>query len=300
WRGGMVLEPGIGIGLFPTLMPEGLREVSHVTGIELDPLTARIARLLQPRAKVLNQDFARTDLPAHFDLAIGNPPFSDRTVRSDRAFRSLGLRLHDYFIVKAIDRLKHGGLAAFVTSSGTMDKADATAREEVAKMADLIAAIRLPEGSFRADAGTDVVVDILFFRKRKAGEAEGDVSWLDRDEIRAASADEAAIRVNRWFATHPDFVLGTHATMSGLFGETYTCLPRGGVDLEQALDAAISLLPGALYDGEPEPIKDNAGEVDDSADMTNVAGHGVREGSFFVAKSTALMQMVDAAPVAIR
>ncbi|RUW95579.1 class I SAM-dependent methyltransferase, partial [Mesorhizobium sp. M2A.F.Ca.ET.037.01.1.1] len=94
WRGGRVLEPGIGTGLFPALMPAELRDRSHVTGVELDPVTARIARLLQPRARIVTGDFARTELPAQFDLVIGNPPFSDRTVRSDRALRSLGLRLH--------------------------------------------------------------------------------------------------------------------------------------------------------------------------------------------------------------
>ncbi|RWJ57405.1 MAG: class I SAM-dependent methyltransferase, partial [Mesorhizobium sp.] len=126
WRGGRVLEPGIGTGLFPALMPEELRSVSHVTGVELDPVTARIARLLQPRARIVTGDFARAELPARFDLAIGNPPFSDRIVRSDCALRSLGMRLHDYFIVKALRLLKSGGLAAFVTSHGTMDKADST------------------------------------------------------------------------------------------------------------------------------------------------------------------------------
>ncbi|NKK81244.1 lactate dehydrogenase, partial [Rhizobium leguminosarum bv. viciae] len=158
WLGGRVLEPGIGTGLFPALMSEPYRAAAYVTGIELDPVTARIASLLQPKARIIKGDFARTDLAPIYDLAIGNPPFSDRTVRSDRAYRSLGLRLHDYFIARSIDLLKPGALAAFVTSHGTMDKADTTAREHIAKSADLIAAIRLPEGGFRRDAGTDVVV----------------------------------------------------------------------------------------------------------------------------------------------
>lgn len=182
WRGGRVLEPGIGTGLFAAIMPEAFRDCAHVTGVELDPTTARIARRLQPRARILTGDFARTELPANFDLAIGNPPFSDRTIRSDRAYRSMGLRLHDYFIARSIDLLKPGGLAAFVTSHGTMDKADATAREHIAKVADLVAAIRLPQGSFRADAGTEVVVDILFFRKRKLGEPQGELAWVRSEE----------------------------------------------------------------------------------------------------------------------
>jgi N12 class adenine-specific DNA methylase/adenine-specific DNA methylase len=296
WRGGRVLEPGIGTGLFPALMPKNLRAVSHVTGIELDQVTARIARLLQPRAHIVTGDFARTELPASFDLALGNPPFSDRTVRSDRAYRSLGLRLHDYFIARSIDLLKPGALAAFVTSHGTMDKADTTAREHIAKVADLIAAIRLPEGSFRADAGTDVVVDILFFRKRKTGEPEGDRSWLDLDEVRAADGEEAAIRVNRWFARHPDFVLGTHATTSGPFGETYTCRPREGEEPATALDAAISLLPEALYDGEPTSIDL---DIDDGPAVDLPASRHVREGSYVFDLVRGLMQVIDGVPVAV-
>ncbi|MBB6469427.1 N12 class adenine-specific DNA methylase/adenine-specific DNA methylase [Aminobacter lissarensis] len=297
WHGGRVFEPGIGTGLFPALMPAELRHHVHVTGVEIDPVTTRIARLLRPHARIVNSDFARADLPAIFDLAIGNPPFSDRTVRLDRSYRAMGLRLHDYFIARSIDLLKPGGLAAFATSSGTMDKADSSAREHIARSANLVAAIRLPEGSFRADAGTDVVIDILFFRKRESGEAEGDVSWLDLDEVRPGHGDEGAIRVNRWFAHHPDFVLGTHATTSGPFGEAYTCRQRAGVDLEQALSRAISLLPEALYDREPEAV-----DVDATIDAVNddrPDDVAIREGSYFIAPNTALMQMVDGAPVTV-
>ncbi|MFG1428892.1 helicase-related protein [Roseixanthobacter glucoisosaccharinicivorans] len=300
WRGGRVLEPGIGTGLFPALMPERLREASHVTGIELDPVTARIVRLLRPRARIIAADFARTELPASFDLAIGNPPFSDRTVRSDRAYRSMGLRLHDYFIARAIDLLKPGALAAFVTSSGTMDKADASARDHIAKSADLVGAIRLPQGSFRAQAGTDVVVDILFFRKRKIGDAEADLSWIDLDEVRPATDDEGAIRVNRWFARHPNLVLGTHALASGPFGETYTCLPRGDEDVETELVAAVGLLPEAVYDGEPEVIDCDLEDADDSSPSDLPSDRHVREGSYVFDQSRGLMQVLDGESVALK
>jgi N12 class adenine-specific DNA methylase/adenine-specific DNA methylase len=299
WRGGRVLEPGIGSGLFPALMPDHLRDVSHVTGIELDPVTARIVRLLQPRGRIICGDFARTDLPKNFDLAIGNPPFSDRTVRSDRAYRALGLRLHDYFIARSIDLLKPGALAAFVTSTGTMDKADTTARAHIAKSADLIAAIRLPEGSMRGSAGTDVVVDILFFRKRKIGEDEGDLSWLELEEIQPATTDEGAIRVNRWFAQHPDFVLGTHALTSGPFGETYTCLPHKGAALETLLSAAINLLPESRYDGEPGVI-DFDEEDANAIVMAGADDCHVREGSFVFDASHGLKQIIGGEPVAVK
>ncbi|PPQ16137.1 lactate dehydrogenase [Bradyrhizobium sp. AC87j1] len=298
WRGGRVLEPGIGTGMFPALMPPVLREVSQVTGVELDPVTARIARLLQPRARIVTGDFARSELPARFDLVIGNPPFSDRTVRSDRKLRSLGLRLHDYFIVKAIKLLKPGGLAAFVTSHGTMDKADGSARALIAKHADLLSAIRLPEGSFRADAGTDVVVDILFFRRRKHGEPEGDLSWLELEEVRPATEDEGAIRVNRWFACHRHLVLGAHALTSGPFGEIYTCVPSDE-DLATALDDAITRLPVAIYNGEPEAIdSDDECEASPAKSESSVSLTS-REGSYLLDHRHGLMQILDGKPVAV-
>ncbi|MBN8955870.1 MAG: N-6 DNA methylase [Rhizobiales bacterium] len=300
FRGGRILEPGIGTGLFPALMPDELCAVSHVTGVELDPVTARIARLLHPRAAILNADFARVGLPQHFDLAVGNPPFSDRTVRSDPAFRGLGLRLHDFFVAKALRLLKPGGLAALVTSHGTLDKADASARRHIAEAADLVGAIRLPEGSFRADAGTDVVVDIVFFRKRGVGEAARDVAWLDLAEVRAATADEGAIRVNGWFPQQQEMVLGIHALTSGPYGETYTCNPRRGADLGVALAAAVNRLPEAIYDGEPEAVDpDTEGDTPQVAAVT-ADGATIREGSYVVGAGAALMQMLDGAPVVVK
>jgi N12 class adenine-specific DNA methylase len=287
---------------FASLMPEPLRAVSHVTGVELDPVTAKIARLLHPRARIVNEDFARVALPSPFDLAIGNPPFSDRTVRSDPAFRSLTLRLHDFFIVKAIDRLKAGGLAAFVTSHGTMDKGDTRARQHLAGMADLIAAIRLPEGSLRAAAGTDVVVDILFFRKRQANEVPRPPAWLDLAEVRAADAEAGAISVNEYFVAHPEMVLGVHDLTRGIHGpdETYTCRPIAGRDLGELLANAIEHLPEGLYDGEPEPIGADADDDETPMRAGRAAdGATIREGSYFIGAATELMQIVDGVPVLV-
>ncbi|MGR9202177.1 helicase-related protein [Rhizobium leguminosarum] len=297
FKGGRILEPGIGAGMFPALMPQPLSQTSHVTGVEVDPVTARIVRLLQPRARIINGDFAMTDLPAHFDLAIGNPPFSDRVVRSDPRFRSLGLRLHDYFIAKATDRLKPGGIAAFVTSCGTMDKADARARTYIAGLCDLVGAIRLPEGSFRADAGTDVVVDILFLRKRLVGENPGDNSWLELADVEVAGERVETVRINRWFVDRPDMVLGRHAIASGPYGETYTCLANGG-DLETVLCGAIERLPAGIIGSEVTQIDfDLENEV--AGAMERSDDRHLREGSYLIGKATALMQVVGGSTVAV-
>jgi adenine-specific DNA methylase len=166
FAGGRVLEPGMGTGLFFALLPAVLRDACRLTGIEYDPVTARIARLVHPQARVRCEDYTRSTLSEPFDLAIGNPPFSDRVVRADPATRALRLRLHDSFISSSIARLRPGGIALFVTSTGTMDKAGTTARDHIAGMADLVGAVRLPEGSMQADAGTSVVVDLLVFQRR--------------------------------------------------------------------------------------------------------------------------------------
>ena len=134
---------------------------------------------MHPEARVRCEDYTRSNLAGRFDLAIGNPPFSDRVVRADPVTRALGLLLHDYFIARSIARLRPGGIALFVTSTGTMDKTSTTAREHIAGMADLVGAVRLPEGSMRASAGTEVVIDVLVFQRREAGQPPAGAA-LDR------------------------------------------------------------------------------------------------------------------------
>src|SRR5208283_422435 len=150
FSGGRVLEPGCGTGLFFALMPEALEDKTALTGVEMDPITARITKLLYPNAHIRAEDFTKARIPDSYDLVIGNPPFSSRTVRADDPAGQLSLSLHDYFIARSIGRLRPGGLAAFVTSRWTMDKADPTARTFLASMADLVGAVRLPEGAMRA------------------------------------------------------------------------------------------------------------------------------------------------------
>ena len=218
FAGGPILEPGCGSGLFFALMPEQLADKTSLTGIEADAATARIAKLLYPDAWIRHEDFTKARLPESYELVIGNPPFSDRTVRADDPAGRLHLSLHDYFIARAIERLKPGGLAAFVTSRWTMDKADQKAREHIALMADLIAAIRLPEGSMKAAAGTDVVVDVLFLQKRAAQPAPCQTSigaaWDTLAEVLPAEEGDGVLSINRYFLDHPEMVLGRHARTS--------------------------------------------------------------------------------------
>ena len=217
FTGGSVLEPGCGTGLFMSLMPEPLAGKTSLTGIEADPITARIANRLFPDAWIRGEDFTKARIAETFDLVIGNPPFSDRTVRTTDPSGKLGLSLHDYFIARSVERLKPGGVAAFLTSRWTMDKTGTTARDHIAGMADLIGAVRLPQGAMMAAAGTDVVVDILFLQKRRPGQEPSGLLWDSVAEAVPADDGEDALCVNRYFAEHPEMVLGEHARTSSAF-----------------------------------------------------------------------------------
>ena len=309
FTGGRVLEPGMGTGLFFALLPASLHEACQLTGIEYDPVTARIARLVHPEARVRCEDYTRSHFAGRFDLAIGNPPFSGRVVRADPATRALGLLLHDYFIARSVARLRPGGIALFVTSTGTMDKTGTTAREHITGMADLVGAVRLPEGSMRATAGTDVVTDVLVFRRRADGEAPAGAAWIDPAPVENVAADEeaddtgstvsATIQVNRYFAEHPEMVLGEHAMRRGIYGPglAYTCLPRkDGVALETLLTEALDRLPAGIFAASAESAADtDTGDEPGIRAGTAADGATIKEGSYLLGPSGRLMQIADGA-----
>jgi N12 class adenine-specific DNA methylase len=334
FTGGRVLEPGMGTGLFFALLPEALRETTQLTGIEYDPITSRIARLAHPEARVRCEDYTRSKLAGGFDLAIGNPPFADRIVRTDPTTASLGLRLHDYFIARSIARLRPGGLALFVTSTGTMDKASTAAREHIAGMADLVGAVRLPEWTMRASAGTDVVIDVLVFQRRAEGQQPAGPGWtnladIELPDIAAGTGSEHAgpededvgviqpealhnasrprtWQINEYFAAHPEMVLGAHAFKRGVYGPepTYTCRARpGAAPLQDLLKSALDRLPAGIFVPSQESVATDD-PMDDEDVRTGTAADGatIKEGSYFVGKAGRLMQIVNGSPepVAIR
>ena len=293
FTGGAVLEPGCGTGLFLALMPEGIASRSSFLGVEADPTTARIARLVHPESDILHADFTLAKLPDGFDLAIGNPPFSSRTVRGIGQAGTLGLSLHDYFIARSVAHLRDGGLAAFVVSRYTMDKQDPAGREYIASMADLLAAVRLPAGAMRADAGTDVMVDVLFFRKRLAGETKRD-HWLGTTRLFEGmyGQDMVVGTGNQYFADHPEMVLGKAAAVSSPYGPTYTVLP-GATPIDMALATALEALPAGIYQPAPripspapsEPAYVPSYTVPDVDVGTAAEGATIKEGSYFLAAS---------------
>jgi N12 class adenine-specific DNA methylase len=296
FTGGQVLEGGMGTGLFLALMPEGMASKSSYFGVENCPTTARIARLLYPEETILESDFTQAQLPPDFDLAIGNPPFSNRVVQGAKGRPELSL--HDFFIARSIERLRAGGLAAFVVSRYTMDKQDKSARQYISSMADLLGAIRMPQGSMRADAGTDVVVDLLFFRKRHEGQPCAGVEWLNAS-FEAVTGDVKGGKINEYFAAHPDMALGKHAIVTSQFGPIYSLKASAERPLDIGLAEAIASLPENVYQA---PALTHADiEVDDTPRVivgTAKQGATIKEGSYFV-ENHKLYQVIDGGSVPV-
>jgi len=217
FTGGEVLEPGCGTGAFISQAPAG----ANMTGIEVEPTTAAIVTLLQPQATIRQESFAATNLPAgFFDLAIGNVPFSDVKLADPIDNPGRALSVHNHFIVKALRLTRPGGLVAVITSSYTMDSESATARAKMAGMADLVAAVRLPNGAHRAAAGTDALTDVLVFKRRDTGEPLSDDSWLQSvDQVLPATDGHLeTVCANQYWMDHPDAVLGRQVLRVGMYG----------------------------------------------------------------------------------
>ena len=239
---GNILEPSMGVGNFFGMLPESMKS-SRLYGVELDSITGRIAKQLYPKADITVAGFETTDRKDFFDLAVGNVPFGQYQV-SDRAFDKLGFSIHNYFFAKALEQVRPGGVVAFVTSRYTMDAKDSAARKYIAQRADFLGAIRLPNNAFRANAGTDVVSDIIFLQKRdRPIEIEPD--WVHL----GANADGFAI--NQYFIDHPEMVLGRQTSESTQYGrQDFTVAPAEGADLAEQLSGAIRNIRGTYAEAE--------------------------------------------------
>ena len=245
---GNILEPAMGTGNFFGMLPESMQE-SRLYGVELDGITGRIARQLYPNADVKITGFEKTDYPNDFfDVAIGNVPFGQYKV-ADRAYDKHNFLIHDYFFAKALDKVRPGGVVAFVTSKGTMDKKSPEVRKYLAQRAELLGAIRLPNTAFKENAGTEVTSDILFLKKRdRVIDIEPD--WVHLTE------NEDGIAMNQYFADHPEMIMGKMKMVSGQFGMEATCTPDTSIPLSQQLEKAISHIEGNIDAVEFEELDD--------------------------------------------
>ena len=233
---GNILEPSMGVGNFFGLLPEQMQG-SKLYGVELDSITGRIAKQLYPKADITIAGFETTDRKDFYDLAVGNVPFGQYQV-DDRAYNKLGFSIHDYFFAKTLDQVRPGGVIAFVTSRYTMDKQSPEVRRYIAQRAELLGAIRLPNNAFRANAGTDVVSDIIFLQRRDRP-IEIDEDWIHLGQ------SENGFAINSYFAEHPEMVLGTPSSESTQYGkQDYTVNPIEGADLGTLLHEAVQNIGG--------------------------------------------------------
>ena len=254
FQSGNILEPSCGVGNFFGMLPESMSQ-SRLYGVELDSITGRIARQLYPDAQIEIRGFEKTSRKDFFDVAVGNVPFGNYKV-ADRAFDKYGFLIHDYFLAKTLEQVRPGGVIAFITSKGTMDKASPDVRRYIAQRAVLLGAIRLPNNAFKANAGTEVTSDILFLQKREHP-IDIEPDWIHLGQ----TAD--GIPINSYFAEHPDMVLGKMAWDKSMYGneKETTCEPIPGADLAQQLHAAVRNIDGEYKRIEISEIDINEGRT---------------------------------------
>ena len=244
FRSGNILEPSMGVGNFFGMLPDSMAG-SRLYGVELDSITGRIAQKLYPQADITVAGFETTDRRDFYDLAVGNVPFGQYKV-NDKAYNKLGFSIHNYFFAKAIDQVRPGGIVAFVTSRYTMDSKDSTARKHMAERADLLGAIRLPNNAFRANAGTDVVSDIIFLQKRDRP-IDHEPDWVQLGKT------EDGFAINQYFVDHSEMILGVLSTESTQYGrEELTVAPLEGTSLADQLAEAVQHIEGQYAEVEVE------------------------------------------------
>ena len=243
FKSGNILEPSMGVGNFFGMLPDTMAD-SRLYGVELDSITGRIAKKLYPQADITVAGFETTDRQDFYDLAIGNVPFGQYKV-NDKAYNKLGFNIHNYFFAKAIDQVRPGGVIAFVTSRYTMDSKDSTARKHMAERADLLGAIRLPNNAFKANAGTEVVSDIIFLQKRDRP-IDHEPDWVQLGKT------EDGFAINQYFVDHPEMVLGELTTESTPYGHDLTVAPIEGAVLADQLAEAVQHIEGQYVEVEVE------------------------------------------------
>ena len=264
---GSILEPSCGTGNFFGLLPDAMAG-SKLHGVEIDPLTGKIAKQLYQKANISVQGFEETKLPDdHFDVVIGNVPFGDFKVNDSR-YNAQKFLIHDYFFAKALDKVRAGGVVAFITSKGTMDKASPEIRKYIAQRAELLGAVRLPDNTFRANAGTEVTSDILFLQKRdRIADIEPD--WVHLD------TDENGITMNSYFVQHPEMILGEMKMESTRFGFDSACKAYQDIPLSELLHNAVQNIQGEIPEYESE-----LDEISDGQDASIPADPNVRNFSY--------------------
>jgi N12 class adenine-specific DNA methylase len=303
FTGGQILEPGCGSGLFMGLRPDYLSSDTVFVGIENDPVTARVARALFPNQVIRCIDFDKVSLPGDFDLAIGNPPFSNLSIRNKTELGRLGLSLHDYFIAKSLEHLRPGGIAMFVTSRYSLDKSDPEARLHIDYIADFLGAVRLPSKAMKEEAGTDVVVDILLFQKHAPDTPYRRQNWIELGAVPDSDEGFGPLRINSYFLENPDHVLGVHEWRNGQFGMEYSCAAKPGVDLATALAATLSAI-ASKHKGAYSAIERTTSlreQLDVTLDLeigTAADEADFKEGSYFVSGGI-LHQIVNGIPTTV-
>lgn len=249
FKQGNILEPSCAIGNFIGMLPESMKD-SKVYGIEIDNISAGIAQQLYQKSSIMTAPFEKAELPdSFFDAVVGNVPFGDYSL-ADKRYDKFHFLIHDYFFAKSLDKLRPGGVMCLITSKGTMDKENSDVRRYIAQRAELLGAIRLPDSTFKGNAGTDVTSDILILQKRDTV-AEIEPDWIFIDE------DANGIRMNKYFVAHPEMILGEMVMKSGRFGEESTCKAYEDRTLEEQLDVAVENIKGEIKEYEVEDIDDD-------------------------------------------